>query len=312
MSKPALLDGLLTYGSFPLVFGSVMGLALHGVSHGWPPAILLFGLTGAVVLVLLVLERVHPHEASWQHSRGDLRTDILHNLVNLWIPKIYELSFLGGSVAAGAWLSARLSVPLWPRSWPLLGQLLLALIIGELGTYWIHRAMHENPFLWRFHAAHHSASRLYWLNAGRFHPLDLLAQQILSLTPLALLGAGTEILVLHTVFTAVHGLFQHCNVRLRIGPLNWVFSMAELHRWHHSKRIDEANHNYGANLIGWDLVFGSRFAPKDRRPPEDIGIGNLPDFPSGYWAQLLSPFQWKAIERANRGAARSCGQPGDS
>ena len=27
--------------------------------------------------------------------------------------------------------------------------------------------------MWRVHAAHHSAPRLYWLNATRFHPFDL-------------------------------------------------------------------------------------------------------------------------------------------
>ena len=39
--------------------------------------------------------------------------------------------------------------------------------------------MHEVPWLWRFHATHHSAPRLYWLNAGRFHPLDLFTQQFI-------------------------------------------------------------------------------------------------------------------------------------
>jgi sterol desaturase/sphingolipid hydroxylase (fatty acid hydroxylase superfamily) len=156
--------------------------------------------------------------------------------------------------------------------------------------------MHETRFLWRFHAAHHSARRLYWLNAGRFHPLDLLGQQFLALTPLILLGCGTGVIALPTLFTAIHGLFQHCNVRIRLGPLNWFFSMAELHRWHHSKRVDEANTNYGANIIWWDIVFRSRFLPRDREPPTDTGIEGLPGFPRSYWGQLLSPFRWKSIE----------------
>jgi len=191
-------------------------------------------------------------------------------------------------------------VPLWPSEWPLIAQLLLALVIGEIGTYWIHRLMHENALLWRFHAAHHSAPRLYWLNAGRFHPLDLFAQQFLALTPLVLLGADTGIIALHTLFTAAHGMFQHANVDIRLGPLNWFFSMAELHRWHHSKHIEEANTNYGANLILWDIAFGSRFLPRHRKPPTEIGIEALPDFPAGYWAHLRSPFRWKEIEGLER------------
>ncbi len=294
------IDGAVTYGTFPIVFGGAMGIGIAGMARGWDPVITAMALTAAVVLVLLVLERVHPYHREWLHSHGDIRTDLLHNLVNFWIPEVYTVLFVGGFTVAGAWLSDRAGMSLWPTGWPLWGQLLLALVIGELGTYWIHRWMHENEFLWRFHAAHHSAPRLYWLNAARFHPIDLFAQQFLALTPLVLMGADTRVIALHTLFTAIHGLFQHCNVDIKLGPLNWFFSMAELHRWHHSKRLQEANTNYGANLICWDIVFRSRFLPSDREPPTEIGIETLPNFPGGYWAHLASPFSWKATEELGR------------
>jgi sterol desaturase/sphingolipid hydroxylase (fatty acid hydroxylase superfamily) len=28
------------------------------------------------------------------------------------------------------------------------------------------------PFLWRFHAVHHSTEQMDWVAAGRLHPLD--------------------------------------------------------------------------------------------------------------------------------------------
>jgi sterol desaturase/sphingolipid hydroxylase (fatty acid hydroxylase superfamily) len=295
---PANMAAALTYGAFPVVFGGAMGLGVYGVAQGWNPVATAMGLTAAVVLLLLVLERVHPYQEDWLHSHSDIKTDLIHNLVNFWIPEVYTVVFVGGFTVAAAWLSNALGMDLWPSSWPLLAQLLLALVIGEFGTYWIHRLMHESEFLWRFHAVHHSAPRLYWLNAGRFHPLDLFTQQFLAITPLILLGADTRIIALHTLFTAVHGMFQHCNIDIRLGPLNWFFSMAELHRWHHSKHLEEANTNYGANIIWWDIVFRSRFLPHDREPPTEIGIGSLPNFPRGYWAQLLSPFRWKEIEES--------------
>lgn len=300
--KPPIIAAVLTYGTFPVVFGGVMGLGVFGVANGWNPVLTAIALTAAVVVLLLVLERVHPYHEPWLHSYGDVRTDLVHNFVNFWIPEVYTVAFVGGLTVAAAWLSNAVGVGLWPANWPLLAQLLLALIIGELGTYWIHRWMHENAFLWRFHAAHHSAPRLYWLNAGRFHPLDLFTQHVLALTPLILLGADTGVIALHTLFTAVHGMFQHCNVDIRLGPLNWFFSMAELHRWHHSKHLEEANTNYGANLIFWDIVFRSRFLPRDREPPTEIGIQALPNFPGGYWAHLKSPFRWTEIEES--GGAR--------
>ena len=101
--------------------------------------------------------------------------------------------------------------------------------------------------------------------------------------------------MLMAVWVAVHGLFQHCNVHLRLGPLNWVFSMAELHRWHHSPDSAEANHNYGGNLILWDIVFGTRWLPQDREPPVATGIASLPNFPKGYRALLGAPFRWRRL-----------------
>ena len=303
MRKPPIIDALLTYGTFPVMFGVVMGLGMYGIVHGWDPAATAMGLTASVVLALLALERVHPYQREWLRSHGDIKTDLLHNLVNFWIPEVYTVVFVGGLTVVAARLSNAFGMPLWPSRWPLVAQLLSALVIGELGTYWIHRWMHENAFLWRFHAAHHSAPRLYWLNAGRFHPIDLFTQQFLALTPLVLMGAGNGIIALHTLFTAVHGMFQHCNVRIRLGPLNWLFSMAELHRWHHSKRLEEANTNYGANIIWWDIVFGTRFLPGDREPPTEIGIDTLPNFPGSYWAHLLSPIRWRETEIAARAAA---------
>ncbi len=298
--KPKLIDAVLTYGTFPFVFGGAMTIAVYGMARGWDPVITVMSLTAVVVLLLLGLERIHPYHREWLRSHGDIRTDLIHNMVNFWIPEVYTVLFVGGFAAGGAWLSNAIGATLWPTAWPLLAQLLLALVVGEFGTYWAHRLMHDSAFLWRFHAVHHSAPRLYWLNAGRFHPLDLFAQQFFGVTPLVLLGADARVIALHTLFTATHGMFQHCNVDIRLGPLNWIFSMAELHRWHHSKHLEEANTNYGANIAFWDIVFRSRFLPSDREPPTEIGIEALPNFPGGYWSHLRSPFRWNEIEESGR------------
>jgi sterol desaturase/sphingolipid hydroxylase (fatty acid hydroxylase superfamily) len=89
------------------------------------------------------------------------------------------------------------------------------------------------------------------------------------------------------------GLFQHANIDFRLGPLSWIFSVGELHRWHHSTVIDEANRNYGNNFIFWDAVFGTRFLPADRDCPADLGIGR--SFPTTLGAQLAAPFRWSRL-----------------
>src|SRR5262245_32704591 len=40
-----------------------------------------------------------------------------------------------------------------------------ALIIGDLFYYWMHRAQHAVPLLWRFHSLHHSITELNATNS---------------------------------------------------------------------------------------------------------------------------------------------------
>ena len=118
--------------------------------------------------------------------------------------------------------------------------------------------------MWRLHAVHHSPHQLYWLNVGRFHPIEKSIQYAVDSLPFALLGAPQETLAAYFVFYAINGFFQHSNCRVRLGPLNYVVSGPELHRWHHSKVSAESNNNYGNNLILWDILFGTRWLPKGR------------------------------------------------
>jgi sterol desaturase/sphingolipid hydroxylase (fatty acid hydroxylase superfamily) len=287
--------------AFPLVLGGAVGAALLLIGRGVDPRIALIATQAPAFLVVIVLERIAPYHREWNRNHGDLRVDVGHMVTVTLVSGLGDPLLRLAGVSAATWLLGPAALDAWPAGWPLLGQLALALVLGELGQYWVHRLQHETDWLWRFHALHHSAPRLYWLNAARFHPLDIVLNNFVVAAPLAALGAGIDVLSLWLLVSAVHGVFQHANVPVRIGPLNWLFSMAELHRWHHSKTVRESNTNYGQNLIVWDVVFGTRFLPADREPPREIGIADLPHFPTGWLAQELAPFRWAAI-RGERSA----------
>jgi sterol desaturase/sphingolipid hydroxylase (fatty acid hydroxylase superfamily) len=292
---------------FPVIFGGTMAAGAVLV-HEMNPGLVVAGLVVAVAGLLVGLERIQPRYRSWNEPREDLITDLVLSFVGTaGPPELMKALMLGGLTTLGASISAAVGFPLWPTAWPLAAQLVLALVIAELGQYIVHRASHETELLWRLHSTHHSAERLYWLNAGRFHPLDTMAQYTLVGLPLMLLGIPEEVLALFLLFTGIHGLFQHANLDLRLGPLNWIFSMAELHRWHHSRTVVESSTNYGANLILWDIVFGTRFLPKHREPPEDIGIADMPAFPRRWWVLLAVPFRWARTQEESRGATASGG-----
>jgi sterol desaturase/sphingolipid hydroxylase (fatty acid hydroxylase superfamily) len=79
-------------------------------------------------------------------------------------------------------------------------------------------------------------------------------------------------------------------------------------RWHHSRERGESDTNYGNVYIFWDAVFGTRFLPKDREPPEQVGIAGMDAFPSGFFAQWLSPFRWAQIRLESSSPGQSGGE----
>ena len=289
------LEDLVAMTFFPVAIVAAMGASIllmkRGVSVETVTALVIF----ACYAYLAALERFFPLHPEWSRSHGDVGPDLALGATNALVNFGAQPLILALAAGFAGWASLHLGADIWPNHWPLIGQLVPALLLGELVEYSVHRSMHEIPWLWRFHAPHHSSSRLYWLNAVRFHPIDTLFIGPSKLIPLVILGADAQVMALVLIFAAVHGSCQHANIPCRIGPLNWVFSMAELHRWHHSPITAEANHNYGGNLIFWDVVFGTRWLPDDRLPPVNIGIEELPHFPRSYSALMWAPFRWKKL-----------------
>ena len=292
---------LVSCAVFPGTLTLVIAAAVYGVRIGYRPELVVLVLSIATGTWTLFLEFAHPHTSVWQQSHGDISTDVLHTVFSEIVPtQLYNILTLSGLTAVAAWLSGLIGYTLWPVEWPLAFQLVLLLVIGEFFQYWWHRLTHEHPFFWRFHATHHSAERLYFLNAARFHPIDTIVSYAVQTIPVLILGAKPEVVALFGIFFVVHGLFQHANIDVRLGPLNYVFSMAELHRWHHSQNLEDANSNYGANIILWDIVFGTRHLPADREhQPTDIGMHGTSAFPQTYFGQMASPFTWKRIQEAS-------------
>ena len=296
---------------FPSLVAAITAFAVYGSTFdlaslfGLAPEANFSLLSLAAILIfyatVALLEHAHPYRAEWNHSAGDQRTDLLHLLFTGPLSSAaFEATLRGVAVSAAVWLAAQLGTSLWPTSLPVLAQLYLAILVAEFGHYWFHRLSHENPWIWRLHATHHSAPRLYWLNATRFHPLDLFCLIACQNLPLILLGAPPGVFAMYLLFSMVYGQLQHGNIALRTGALDWLFSTPGLHRFHHSTDVREGNANYGAILINWDLVFRSFFRPRDRAFEGPVGIGALPKFPQHYFAQLASPFRWARIERKNR------------
>ena len=159
-------------------------------------------------------------------------------------------------------------------AWPLALRVAAALLLGELGYYWAHRCAHTVPFLWGFHAIHHSAEQIDFLTNTRAHPVDLMFTRMCSLVPLFALGLANPvhpsdgtIPVLVLLIGVLWGFFIHANLRLRFGPLEWLLTTPAFHHWHHTLSAPR-DHNYASMLPWLDRLFGSYHLPKGQWPAD--------------------------------------------
>ena len=161
-------------------------------------------------------------------------TDLLYYLGQclLWNALVFGLLAQGaGTLAAWTPSGVRAAFASQP-GWLQVAEVVLA---SDVLVYWGHRLQHRVPFLWRFHAVHHSAEHLDWLAAHREHPLDTVYTVGLINLPGFLLGLPLGTLAGLVAFRGVWAIYIHSNVRLPLGPFRVLVGSPELHHWHHDK-----------------------------------------------------------------------------
>lgn len=285
---PATVAGMLRLTAWPVTMALSLALLAALQVAGVPAQPAAFTAAGTGAAVVLILERLVPYRPCWHAAREELLTD----LTFLAAVQVALPVGLGLAVVTGMqhWLAAHgiAAARAWPHHWPVAAQAVLVMLAADLLRYLLHVAAHRLPMLWRLHAVHHAPRKLHATNVGRFHPLEKCLQFLLDTLPFALLGVAPAVLAAYLVFYAVNGFFQHANADVRLGMLNWLVSGPELHRWHHSRRIEESGANYGNNLIVWDVLFGTRFLPAGRRVLR-LGLQDR-NWPQGFLCQLAAPF----------------------
>lgn len=278
------MDRFVRYGFYPLTLGLVLATAWAVAGGAEVARSLLPAVFAAAIAAIALFERRLPFEPAWLVDQGDLRTDIVHALVN------WGLLSTGGWVTHALALSVLGPTDLWPAHWPAAAQLLLVALVVDFALFAMHWLSHRWPWAWRLHAVHHSAERLYWLNGERRHPASALLMGGPGLLLLAGLGAPPELVSAWLAVIAVHLAFQHANLDYRLGPLRRWIAGAETHRWHHKREYEDAQVNFGEVFLVWDRLFGTFLDAGDRLAPGAAGLRGR-SAPPSYLRQLTWPFQ---------------------
>ena len=238
-----------------------------------------------VAAVFVPLERVFALRKEQRILRAKWTLDLVYTFVNgaLITVGIMLVVLVAGIIFAQV-------VPQGLRaavaSQPLLIQLLEAIVTADLLFYAAHRLFHSVPFLWKFHAVHHSIQEMDWLAAARVHPFDQIVTKGASILPLFALGFSDSVIAAHAFVYFWHSYLLHSNVRIKFGLLKWVVASPEYHHWHHANQREAYDSNYAAQLSILDKLFRTLYLPQGKTP-EKYGIDE--PVPRGYLAQLMYP-----------------------
>ena len=286
---------------WPLLTGAGCVATAWGLRLGVAGFFVVAAVYLGLALALGVLERVMPFEREWTDSDGQVVHDIVFNLAGSALPgQVANSVVLAFTVGLAQWLAHIGEGSPWPHGWPVCAQVALTVVVGDFGAYWGHRAFHNVAWLWPYHAVHHSVQRLWWLNAGRIHPLDAALMVAFSMPLLVMLGVPDGMVVWLLSITTIVSLLSHCNVDMRCGAFDWVFNTPGVHRWHHSRLLGESNNNYGETTMIWDVLFGTHYRQR-RRPPRDIGTST--PIPGSIVGQFAEPLRLSWRTRRSSSAA---------
>ena len=245
-------------------------------------------------LVFVAIEKLFPLYKGQAVFRREWQTDLKHFAVNHFLVGLILLTVNFTIHHGFAWLVSHDFQLAVQRIW-FVPQLLLCILVADLAQYWTHRAYHEIPFLWRFHAVHHSAEYMDWMAGSRLHLFELLTTRVSILGVLYVLGFTEAAMNVYIIVVGFQAVFNHANVSVPSvfarAPLKWLIVTPDFHHWHHSSEREAIDRNYAAHFAFIDYLFGTA-VKSDRRFPGKYGV--VGDYmPSTYVKQQLFPFTRK-------------------
>lgn len=254
----------------------------------------------AALAIVVTVELVQRRDLLKRYGSRNVRTDILYAVLEL---SHLEALLLLGPLAAGLngtvdqqapWLrlEAVAQAPLWLK-------LVIALVVTDFASYWLHRLKHAWPVLWQFHKVHHSQSELSVFTRFRFPLLDRLLDLVV-LFPIGVIAGSAALPLVLYLIVVLRSCLEHSGLNWSYGPLGWLIVSPSFHGTHHSNAPEHIDRNFAAAFAVWDHLFGT-FA---RRGDGPLSYGLAHEtIPQGFLYGQIAPIHglWK-LARGRRQA----------
>ena len=252
-----------------------------------------FGLDFFVVNMVITglmyapIERIFPHRKQQRLFRIEWKEDLFYYLVSSMLVQIFSFLALAPSTFINAntdsWGAFRAGV----ASLPWAVQFLLVVVLSDLAQYWYHRVFHKVPFLWGFHAVHHSAKAMDWLAGSRMHFVEIVLLRSITSLPLFTLGFSPSVMQAYIGFVYIYSSLLHANLKGDFNVIGHWVATPRFHHWHHGLEQEAVDVNFAIHFPWIDKLFGTFYLPEGRWP-KDYGVPE--QVPQGYWAQMRYPF----------------------
>lgn len=215
------------------------------------PNYMLIGLLSLFFFLEQVTVNPYPFKNRGKHLFQNLLFQLSLTLLNL--------VFLGIQLQWIEWLTLNQIGLLHWTEWPYWVKLALGVALYDLSTYWIHRASHKVPLLWRLHRVHHSDTHMDSTTTLRFHPLEIIfIYQTGNVITAGLFGTDMTALALYYFIVYIFFFLEHSNLKYPKWlnhTLGLVLVMPDHHRVHHHKDQQYTDSNFADIFILWDRIF---------------------------------------------------------
>jgi sterol desaturase/sphingolipid hydroxylase (fatty acid hydroxylase superfamily) len=239
-----------------------------------------------IAMIFIPLERLLPLHPEQRVLRKNWINDVVYLFFNGILVKLGFL-ILVGSAMIGLQLVILAEVSAYVQAQPIWLQAIEVILVADLGFYLAHRTFHAVPFLWKFHAIHHSIEEMDWLAAHRVHPVDQIMTMTASLLPVYALGFSGSAVAIYALLYQGQSLLIHSNTRIGFGPLKWILASPQFHHWHHANERRAYDKNFAGQLPLIDALLGTLHMPE--RMPKAYGCDD--PIPPLYHQQLAYPLR---------------------
>lgn len=233
------------------------------------------------------IERFFPHREEQRLFRVEWREDLFYYLISSMMVQGFAFLALAPQAYVNAHTSGWADFRLWVANLPWLVQFAAVIVLADLFQYWYHRIFHKVPFLWGFHAVHHSAPAMDWLAGARMHFVEIVLLRAVTSLPLFTLGFSPSVMQAYIGFVYIYSSLLHANLGGDFDRLGHWIATPRFHHWHHGLEEEAIDVNFAIHLPLLDKLFGTFHLPKGRWP-ENYGVPEA--VPKGYWAQAIYPF----------------------